>query len=200
MARKAVRRTWMNYALRGVGGNDNHARLELAYRLGDPWNMESELEQFRFARTNEIVARVFPNLGSILEIGCGEGHQSACLQRLCSELHGVDVSATAVARAKQRLPGAQFAAGDVFTQPWGRIRGRFDLVVACEVLYYISDIEKTIDEMSFLGKACLVTLFAPAIRRVGPHIERVPGVGKDWFGTRGAQWVVAYWNNPAGSA
>lgn len=194
--RKALRRAWMNYALRGVGGNDNHARLDLAYRLGDPWNMESELEQFRFQRTNQIIAREWPDAGSILELGCGEGHQSVQLQKVCRQLHGVDVSATAVERARVRAPQSHFAAGDIFAQPWGRESGRFDLVVACEVLYYISDIARTIEEMNQLGKSCLVTMFAPAIRRVGPFVETMPGVRKDWFGQAGAQWVVAYWQSP----
>ncbi|MEP7311038.1 MAG: class I SAM-dependent methyltransferase [Pseudomonadota bacterium] len=193
LARKAVRRSWMNYALRGVGGADNHARLELAYRIGDPWNMESDLERFRFERTNAIIQRQWPGLGSILELGCGEGHQSAYLKHCCTDLYGVDVSATAVQRAGLRLPQARFAAGDIFAQPWGGEEGRFDLVVACEVLYYISDIQRTIEAMNHLGKACLVTMFAPAIHRVGPHVEAMRGLGKDWFGNAGAQWVVAWW-------
>jgi ubiquinone/menaquinone biosynthesis C-methylase UbiE len=195
-ARKAVRRAWMNYALRGVGANDNHARLDLAYRIGDPWNMESELEKFRFERTNAVIRRQWPALDSLLEVGCGEGHQSRHLSELCRQLHGVDVSATAVERAKQRLPAANFAAGDIFAQPWGRDPGRFDLVVACEVLYYIADIQGTIDEMNRIGKHCMVTLFAPAIRRVGPFVENIPGVQKDWFGHASAQWVVAWWPSP----
>lgn len=193
LARKAIRRIWMNFALRGVGGSDNHARLDLAYRIADPWNMESDLERLRFERTNALVAKHFPNCRSILEIGCGEGHQSEYLQQVCDELYGIDVSATAVERAQQRLPNAKFAVGDIFGQPWGQDADRFDLVVACEVLYYVADIEKTVAEMSRLGKACLVTIFAPAIRRVGPHIENKPDVGKDWFGGNGAEWVVAYW-------
>ncbi len=195
-ARKALRRTWMNYALRGVGANDNHSRLDLAYRIGDPWNMESELEQFRFARTNAIIRRHWPGLDSILELGCGEGHQSRHLSGVSKQLYGIDVSATAVERARQRLPAARFAAGDVFAQPWGREAGRFDLVVACEVLYYIADIQRTIDEMNQIGKYCLVTMFAPAIRRVGPFVEAMPDVQKDWFGQAGAQWVVAHWRSP----
>ena len=196
LARKALRRTWMNYALRCVGGADNHERLEMAYRLADPWNMESDLERFRFERTNALIARHFPGIRSILELGSGEAHQSEYLQRLCTELYGVDVSATAVARAQARLPQGKFAAGDVFKQPWGREAGRFDLVVACEVLYYVADIGQTIDEMNHLGKSCFVTMFAPAIRRVGPFIERLPGVQKDWFGAHGAEWVVAFWRSP----
>jgi SAM-dependent methyltransferase len=197
LAGKALRRTWMRYALRGVGGADNHARLDLAYRMPDPWNMASERERLRFARTNALVARHFPDARSVLELGCGEGHQSAELQRLCPEVYGVDVSGIAIERAQRRLPTAKFAVGDIFAQPWGRERGRFDLVVACEVLYYLSDVQRTIDEMSYLGKACLVTIFAPAIRRVGPFLEAIPGVGKDWFGGHGTEWVVAYWRPDA---
>lgn len=199
LARKAIRRAWMNFALRGVGGADNHARLDLAYRIPDPWNMESELEQFRFERTNALVKKHFPNCHSILEIGCGEGHQSEYLQQVCTELHGIDVSATAIERARLRLPNANFAAGDIFSHPWGQTAGQFDLVIACEVLYYVADIERTVAEMSRLGKACLVTIFAPAIRRVGPYLENRHGVGKDWFGGNGAEWVVAYWPNSAES-
>jgi ubiquinone/menaquinone biosynthesis C-methylase UbiE len=187
----------MRYALRGVGGADNHARLEMAYRLADPWNMDSNMERFRFERTNALIARHFPGVQSILELGCGEAHQSEQLQKLCASLHGVDVSSTAIERAKTRLPQASFAVGDIFTQPWGRQRGRFDLVVACEVLYYISDVQKTIEEMNHLGKSCFVTIYAPAARRLGPLVERQPGVQKDWFATTGAEWVVAFWRSPA---
>ena len=36
--RKAVRRTWMKYAMRGVRGAHDYQRLELAYRLdGVTW-------------------------------------------------------------------------------------------------------------------------------------------------------------------
>jgi len=198
LTRKAIRRAWMKHALRGVSGADNYSRLDLAYKISDPWNMESDLERMRFERTNEIIARNFPDCDSILEIGCGEGHQTAHLQKLCRKVYGLDVSETAVERARDRVPAAEFAAGDIFAQPWGQQEGRFDLVVACEVLYYISDIRKTVDEMNRLGKSCLVTVFAPGIPRVGPFLEDQAGVRKDWFGGPGAQWVVAYWNNAKG--
>lgn len=195
-ARKALRRSWMKYALRGVGGADNHARLELAYRVADPWNMESQLERLRFERTSAIIRRHFPARRSILEIGCGEGHQSEHLMPLCDQLYGIDVSETAVSRARRRLPGAQFAATDLFAQPWGREPGRFDLVVACEVLYYIADVPRTLGEMNRLGKACLVTVFAPALARVGAALEAIPDIRKDWFAGQGTQWAVAFWENP----
>src|SRR5690606_12759877 len=48
LLQKAKRRSWMKYALRGVSANDNFERLDLAYSIEDPWNMDSPAEQTRF--------------------------------------------------------------------------------------------------------------------------------------------------------
>lgn len=194
--RKTVRRAWMKYAMRGVGGADDYQRLELAYRLGDPWNMDSGLEQARFAATNALLERAFGRVGSLLEIGCGEGHQTLALQALAGQVHGIDVSPTAIERARDRVPGAQFAAADVARQPWGDQAGRFDLVVACEVLYYIKDIPGTLERMNHLGRACFVTFFVPTLGRVGPHLEAIPGLEKDWIHHDGVTWLACWWRNP----
>ena len=194
--RKATRRLWMKYAMRGVGGADNYQRLDLAYSLGDPWNMDSPLEAARFRATNALIERTFGRVGSLLEVGCGEGHQSQALAALCDQLHGIDVSATAIQRAQQRLPAARFAATDIYGQPWGGDRHRFDLVVACEVLYYIKDIPATLARMNHLGRHCLVSFFAPALARVGPHLDAMPGgYHKDWLQHDGTTWLVAWWSN-----
>ena len=194
--RKAVRRLWMKYAMRGVGGADNYGRLDMAYRLGDPWNMESGLEQARFAATNALIERAFGRVGSLLEIGCGEGHQTLAFARLADEVYGIDVSPIAIERARVRVPQAQFAATDLEGQPWGGQRHRFDLVVACEVLYYIKDIPATIERMRHLGKAGFVTFFAPALVRVGPHLEGIEDLHKDWMQHQGETWLVCWWRNP----
>src|SRR3546814_1302193 len=100
----------------------------MAYKLGDPWNMESRLEQARFVATNAVVARAFGRVGTLLEVGCGEGHQTRVLDELADEVYGIDVSPTAVERARERVPKAHFAATDIHGQPWGDQPGRFDLV------------------------------------------------------------------------
>ncbi len=192
---KAVRRSWMKYAMRGVGGADNHARLDLAYSVADPWHMDSPTEQARFAGTNRLIERDIGRVGSLLEIGCGEGHQTEHLAKLSDRIYGIDVSAKAIERATARLPHAQFAATDIYGQPWGDARGRFALVTACEVLYYVKDIPATIERMSQLGQVCLVTIFAPALQRVGPHLERLPGLHKDWIGHGSTVWLTCWWRN-----
>ncbi|GAB2506789.1 hypothetical protein GCM10027084_21690 [Pseudoxanthomonas sangjuensis] len=195
LLRKAQRRLWMKYALRGVGGSDNHARLDLAYRMEDPWNMDSALERARFEATNRVIERAFGKVGSVLEIGCGEGHQTEWLARLSERQYGIDVSPHAVERAQARLPQAQFAAVDLFRQPWGDQRHRFDLVTACEVLYYLSDPAATLERMRHLGRNGLVTFFAPACGRVGPHLEKIPGLHKDWIFHGGTAWLVGWWRD-----
>ena len=190
----AVRRAWMKYALRGVAQNDAHARLDLAYRMPDPWKMDSEQERFRFVETNRRVERVFGRVGSLLEIGCGEGHQSEHLAALCDQLTAIDVSPTAIARARARVPRATFVAGDLFDQPWTRDDTRFDVVVACEVLYYLSDVPKMLAEMNRLAtRGCVVTYFAPAERKIGRFIAAQPGVERDAIRFGDVEWTIAWW-------
>ena len=195
LLRKARRRLWMKYALRGVGGSDNHARLDLAYSVEDPWNMDSALERARFEATNAVIERAFGHVGSVLELGCGEGHQTRWLARISDEQFGVDVSAQAIERARLRLPTARFEATDIFGQPWGDAPGRFDLVTACEVLYYLSDPAATLAQMRRIGRNGLVTFFAPACGRVGPHLDAIPGLQRDWIHSGSTAWLVAWWRD-----
>lgn len=195
LLKKAQRRLWMKYALRGVGGSDNHSRLDLAYNVEDPWNMDSALEQARFQATNRIIEKNFGRVGSLLEIGCGEGHQTQYLARVSDQQYGIDVSTHAIARARLRLPTAHFAATDLFNLPWQDRGERFDLITACEVLYYLSDPAATLQRMRQLGRSGLVTFFAPASGRIGPHLESIPGLHKDWIYHGGTSWLVGWWRD-----
>ena len=195
LLKKAQRRLWMKYALRGVGGSDNHSRLDLAYNVEDPWNMDSALEQARFQATNRIIEKNFGRVGSLLEIGCGEGHQTQYLARVSDQQYGIDVSTHAIARARLRLPTAHFAATDLFNLPWQDRGERFDLITACEVLYYLSDPAATLQRMRQLGRSGLVTFFAPASGRIGPHLDSIPGLRKDWIYHGGTSWLVGWWRD-----
>lgn len=191
--RKLKRRLWMRYALREVSGADNHAQLDRIYSLEDPWNMDSAQEIARFQATNELIAQRFGQVGDLLEIGCGEGHQTRWLAKVSQRQYALDVSARAVERAQQRVPAAQFHVGDIFSQPWTPPGGRFDLVTACDVLYYLSDPAATLEQMRRIGRAGLVTFYAPACGRVAPAVQAIPGVHHDWFSHGHVAWLVAWW-------
>lgn len=197
-AEQLLRRTWMKYALRGVRQNDAHGRLDLAYKMPDPWHMASEQEQARFVATNEIIRRELgASFNTILEIGCGEGHQTEHLAELAGRITGLDVSATAVERAAKRLPEGEFLVGDLYAQPWAKERGHFDLVTACEVIYYMSDMPGFLRTIDRLGRSCLVTYFAPAARKVEAHVMAMPGVQKTTFRHGEVEWVAAWWKGEA---
>lgn len=196
MARSALRRSWLNYALHDVSNNDNHEGIERTYRITDPWSLDSPREHARFEATNRVIESRFGKVSEILEIGSGEGVQSTYLRRLCQTLYGVDVSPTAVQRARARLPDAHFMVGDLAHQPWVSEGKRFDLVVACEVLYYIADVRATLELMNKLGDACFVSFFSFEAYKLSTLVESIPGVETGWFNHDRITWLLAWWRNP----
>ena len=88
-----LRGFWVRWALRGVHYADRAGKLNLLYRVEDPWQMQSAREQARFGWTNQIIEANLAPVGTILEIGCGEGHQSQYLARACGQLYGIEPQA-----------------------------------------------------------------------------------------------------------
>ena len=193
LSRFLVRKAWRKFALRNLTASDNHAQLNLLYALPDPWNMQSEGEQHRFEMTNALIASKAGRVGTILEIGCGEGHQTRHLASLCDQVYGLDVSPRAVTRARKRVPEALLETGTLERVPWTPPQGRFDLVVACEVLYHMSDVSGAVRRMSELGRACLVTFFSPGARIVAGHVDHLPGVERGWIYHDPNAWLWAFW-------
>lgn len=191
-----ARQLWMRFALRGVGQADNHSRLDLAYLVPDPWRLDSEAEHARYRATSAAVERAFGRPRTILEVGCGEGVQSEYFAKQCDRLTGIDVSPRAIARAKKRLPDAELIAGDLLAQPWANEAGRFDVVVACEVIYYMSDVPRFLAAMNRLGRGCVVTYFAAAERKMGQYVRAIPGVTIERIAHGDAAWFVATWTPP----
>ena len=83
----------------------------------------------------------------VLELGCGEGFLTERLASCCSRVTAVDISPTALARARGRLArhGGQAAAGDrvAFVEAnirsWAPPSAGFDLIVASDVLNYLGE-------------------------------------------------------------
>jgi len=197
---KLAKRAWMKVALRGTRFSDNHDRIDLAYKVEDPWLMNTPKERYRFEQTNEIIERAFGDsssgkLGTMLEVGCGEGHQTEYLSRLCENMYGFDVSATAVERAKTRLPHATFAACDMTTQPFLKDE-RFDLVVACEVLYYMEDVPLFLRQMSELGRHCLVTYYdGRGSKQIAARLAELSNTETASFRFEDVTWCAVWWSN-----
>lgn len=191
------RRLWFRLAMRGSGQNDPYRQIDRLYFIRDPWNIDSPGELARLAGTNAAIEKAFGRVGTMLEVGCGEGVQSAHLAKLCDRLTGIDVSGRAIKRARRRVPTAEFAVGDLASQAWAGDAGKFDLVVAAEVLNYMSDPKGFIDSITRLSRTgCLITYFAMNDAKLGPVVREIPGVQIDTitFGDRGEKKsFVAWW-------
>jgi SAM-dependent methyltransferase len=192
----SLKQWWLRLALHSVRYADRPGRFELLYLLADPWRMISEAEASRFAWTNRLIRTHFPRVGTLLEVGCGEGHQSVHLAGICDQLFGIDVSRRAIARSRARCPRGLFTAGshDRFRFPYAP--RPFDLVVGCEMIYYVKDVPAAIDCLSSLGRACLVTYHDVE----SPHLDRwfaAIAAGSDVHSHAGTAWKAVWWHNPA---
>ncbi|MFH1723775.1 MAG: SAM-dependent methyltransferase [Elusimicrobiota bacterium] len=191
----AAKGLWMRFALRGVRYSDDYARLDSAYRVPDPWRLGSEAERYRFEQTNRIIVREFGRVGSLLEVGCGEGHQTRRLREVCERVHGIDVSPRAIERARAGCPGAAFSTCDLFSPDLAAGGRRFDLVVACEVLYYMRDVPAAVRRMGELGKGCLVTYFDGEMAALDARLPALNGAGSAVFGSGGTEWKAVWWRD-----
>jgi len=189
---------WRSRVLRGVDFADQYKRLDALYRVKDPWGFTDPREEMRFQETNRILLREFGQIGTLLEIGCAEGHQTAYLMHVCHQLYGFDVSRRAVSRAKRKCPGAILAAGDMASAAC--IAGspkRFDVVVACEVLYYVRDVVENLRRMGELGRGCLITYYyLDCFReRLDDALACIHIAGREIIRCKDRSWSVVWWRN-----
>lgn len=101
----------------------------------DPWDLaSSDYERRKFERTIAVLQD--RRYSAALEMGCAHGVLTERLQGLCDHLTAIDISETALCRAKERLtdhPQVQFS---VMAFPHQAPPGTFDLCVLSEVAYY----------------------------------------------------------------
>jgi magnesium-protoporphyrin O-methyltransferase len=114
----------------------------------------------------------------VLDAGCGTGAMAAELAQRGARVVAVDLSATLVNLARERVAGAhgegriEFLAGDM-TDP---ALGRFDYMVAMDSLihYRTSDVVRVLAGLALRCERTIVFTFAPST----PLLEIMHGVGR----------------------
>lgn len=190
---RPARQIWTDSYARGLSDAEVTKRTADIYASSvDPWHLSTE--QQRFAETNAAIARRFGRVGRMLEIGCGEGYQTRWLAQLCDHLTGTDISDAALDRARALVPDAAFVISAIPDLPLPAATARFDLAVACEVLYFAPDMRAAIDRMRQLAPRGLVTGLERKWKRFGQAVEGLPGLAIDRITSPGNVWLVATWD------
>lgn len=105
----------------------------------DPWGFETKpYEQAKYDHT--LSALNDRQYASALEVGCANGVLTRRLAAYCATLSAIDVSATALSRARERCRDLTNVRFSLATYPGGDLDGTIcDLIVLSEVVYYWSD-------------------------------------------------------------
>jgi 2-polyprenyl-3-methyl-5-hydroxy-6-metoxy-1,4-benzoquinol methylase len=188
-----LRSLWTRAMLRKIQFTDGYGRLEQLYRLHDPWDMNTAREQHRFVETSAFLKGQTGRVESLLEIGCGEGHQTVTFTEIADRVCGIDVSKRAIARAHQRCPTAKFAVGDIRQLNGRGSAGQYDVVAACEVLYYMQDVPAALVAMERTGHSILVTYVDTHKSMLDPIILTKPAVVTDFISFEETRWTAAFW-------
>ena len=106
-------------------------------RNDDPWGFTDRWYEAR-KRAVTLAALPAERYGRVLEIGCSIGVLTEQLAARSDALLAVDVSAAAVASARERLADAPHVRIERADATDGLPEGRFDLVVLSEVGYYFA--------------------------------------------------------------
>jgi SAM-dependent methyltransferase len=131
--------------LRRVFGEDgacSKANFDNIFRSTvDPWDYgKSPIVQELFRRETELLDQVrrgklFPRA---VEIGCAEGHFTELLADRCGSLEALELSPTALERARTRRAWSDHIRFSKFDLRRDPLPGRFDLVVVTGVLEYFA--------------------------------------------------------------
>jgi SAM-dependent methyltransferase len=162
-----------------------------------------------WAYRKSLIAFIGPGHGEALDVGCGEGRVSRELQALGYRVTASDPVATMIEAAAQANSAHDYVVADAAALPFAT--GRFDLVVAYNVLMDVADVPAAVKEIGRVMRPtgeCLVSVVHPFTDRgrfAGPQ-PNAPFVVEDtYFGRRrfegseergGLRMAFAGWSQP----
>jgi SAM-dependent methyltransferase len=192
-----LKKRWLKWQLKRLHKGDAQAMARV-YRVRDPWGLDVPSEHLRFKETSRMIRdRMGDRLGSILEIGSGEGLQTQYFAPLTERIVGIDPSLHAVKRARSlNIKNAAFEVGDLLNFHAVEHNGPFDLVTACEVIYYLEDseLERAFQNLNSLGRMCVVTYYQGMYARLDPFFKTKP-VKSEPLHTEMGEWRFIWWQS-----
>lgn len=106
---------------------------------------------------NNIISPM--NLNSVLDVGCGIGVLLKSVRKLKPNISitGVDILESCLEQARKNNPDSTFFQANIYQLPFAD--ECFDLVMSCEVLEHLNDLETAILELKRVSKRhCLISV------------------------------------------
>jgi SAM-dependent methyltransferase len=156
----------------------------------NPWDQAEE----HWASDKAVGIHLMRKLGvrRILELGCGLGQFTGDIAASDFSVLGVDVSATAIAKARLKYPACGFRTGDILDFDIYR-DFRPDLIVMAEITWYVLDkldrflgsLRKEFRDVYLLH---LLVTYPPGVQRYGAEkFSTLPQI-MDYFGMEYLEW------------
>ncbi|MCF8131389.1 MAG: class I SAM-dependent methyltransferase [Deltaproteobacteria bacterium] len=110
---------------------------EMYQDFDDPWQQTTR-EKYAYEKVVAVEIIRLQGYKRVIEIGCGLGDFMARIASVASVTLGIDISETAIIKARQRHPDLEFMVGDVLDY---HIHRQFkpDAIVLAETTWYILD-------------------------------------------------------------
>ena len=112
--------------------------FEAMYAHNDaPWDIGRPQQAFKDATAKGLLT------GKVLDVGCGTGEHSLLAAAAGLEVTGVDLSSTAIGRARSkarhRSINAQFLTADLTADPPPNLGGQFDTIIDCGTFHVFTN-------------------------------------------------------------
>lgn len=113
---------------------------EMYQDFEDPW-FQSEEAEISYSRNDTIHTIRRFGLKNVIEAGCGLGNFTSKLNRMCEEtkITGLDVSETAIRKARKRFPEVSFVRGSILDLDKLFDLKAYDGIIFAEILWYVLD-------------------------------------------------------------
>lgn len=131
-----------------------YEELEAISKDTDPWTKDATY----YAQSNQHIldlVNMVPH-DSILDVGCASGEITKLLTTISNDVTGIDVSKSAIERAKKNVPQAKF---EVASLEDFQTTKKYDVIVCAEILCYILDRKQALQKLKQLGKYLVTSNF-----------------------------------------
>jgi 2-polyprenyl-3-methyl-5-hydroxy-6-metoxy-1,4-benzoquinol methylase len=141
-------------------------KFEEMYQAEDVENFDSWHQDDMRLLTKQISLVLLNryNFNNVLDVGCGKGAFTHLLKKENNQVTGIDVSKTAIKRAKAKFADISFSCVDLTKDSFKKMpffSKHYDLIVFMEVLSYLPNWSDVIKEFSQIGDYILITLDIP---------------------------------------